>query len=297
MPGLEFHPLSELRGEAAELLAERFARQRAAEALLPEVEDFEAHLPADGLVATRNGKAVAYLAGAVSEEHAMARWLFAGHAAREPEALRDLFALQAEAFGVSRFMVTVPATEPELIDVWFRLAFGCQAVWAVQAVRRAEPVDFAGIVRLAVPDDIEAIVDFDELLYDHQVESPSFSEFTAPPREQLRAEAGAVWEETYVPFVAEVDGHVIAILGLYYKPGGDLRVPDRNIDLTFAVTRPEARGSGSMLALTAHAMNWAHEHDFRSMTVDWRSVNMLSSSYWPKRGFRPTYLRLYRRVP
>ena len=33
------------------------------------------------------------------------------------------------------------------------------------------------------------------------------------------------------------------------------------------------------------------------MTTDWRSVNLLSSRYWPRRGFRPQYLRLYRAVP
>ena len=53
MPSLEIHPLSELRDEAAGLLAERYARQRAAEQLLPEIEDFAAHLPEeDGLVAS-----------------------------------------------------------------------------------------------------------------------------------------------------------------------------------------------------------------------------------------------------
>jgi hypothetical protein len=44
-------------------LAERYARQRAAEPLLPEVDDFEPHVPEAGLVATRGGEAVAYLAG------------------------------------------------------------------------------------------------------------------------------------------------------------------------------------------------------------------------------------------
>src|SRR3954468_5941668 len=128
MASLEIHPLSELRDEAARLLAERFARQRAAEPLLPEIEDFAAHLPAEGVVATRGGEAVAYLGGELDEETQIARWLFAGHAAREPEALRDLFADQAAELGVSRFMVTVPATDPALVDAWFRLAFGCQAV-------------------------------------------------------------------------------------------------------------------------------------------------------------------------
>ena len=62
MAGLEIHPLSDLRGEAATLLAERYARQRAAEPLLPEVDDFEPHVPSEGHVATRAGQALAYLA-------------------------------------------------------------------------------------------------------------------------------------------------------------------------------------------------------------------------------------------
>ncbi len=295
MPSLEIHPLSELRGEAARLLAERFAKQRAAEPLLPKVDDFETHVPTEGHVATRGGEAVAYLAGAVDEEHRMARWLFAGHAAREPEALRDLFALQAAELGVSRFMLTVPATAPELVDVWFRLAFGCQAVWAVREVAAARPIDFGGAIREATPDDTEAIIDFDVLLYDHQATSPSFSEFTAPPREQIRTEVWA--DDAFLPFVAEVDGRVVGLLGLYHRPEGDLRVPASNIDLAFAATRGDVRGTGAGLALTEFAFNWARENGFRSMTVDWRSVNLLSSRFWPRRGFRPQYLRLYRAVP
>ena len=298
MASLEIHPLSGLRDEAANLLAERYARQRAAEPLLPDVGHFEAQLPEEGHVATRAGEVVAYLAGAVDRTSEMARWPFAGHAAREPEALRDLFAFQTRELGVSRFMLTVPATDPALIDVWFRLAFGCQAVWAVREVGPADPVEFGGSIRRATPDDLEAIVDFDQLLYDHQVTAPSFSEFSAPPRDELRAEASEIWaDDTYIPFLAEIGGEAVGMLGLYRRPEGDLRVPSSNIDLSFAVTRDEVRGSGAGVALTAFALRWAHEHGFRSMTVDWRSVNLLSSRFWPRRGFRPQYLRLYRAVP
>jgi predicted N-acetyltransferase YhbS len=299
MASLEIHPLSDLRDEAANLLAERYARQREAEPLLPEVDDFEVHISEAGHVAVRDGQAVAFLAGAVDDETKIARWLFGGHAAREPETLRDLFAAQAEEFGVSRFMLTVPARDTELVDVWFRLAFGCQAVWAVREVERVDPVDFGGTIRLATPDDMEAVNELDESLYAHQAATPSFSEFVAPPREQLRAEAAELWDgsETYVPFVAERDGRVVALLLLYRRPVGDLRVPENNIDLAFAASRDEVRGTGAGLALTAHALNWAHAHGFRSMTVDWRSVNLLSSRFWPRRGFRPQYLRLYRAVP
>jgi GNAT superfamily N-acetyltransferase len=296
MPGLEIHPLSGLRDEAAVLLAERFARQRAAEPLLPEIDDFEPHVPAEGHVATRGGEAVAYLAGAADGD--TARWLFAGHAAREPEALRDLFATQAGELGVSRFMLTVPAGERELVDTWFRLAFGCQAVWAVREVAREEMVDFGGTIRPATPDDVEALIDFDELLYVHQAVSPSFSGLDTPNRDDVRKEYDEVWgDDTYIPFVAERDGAVAGMLALYRRPADDLRVPAANIDLAFAATRDDVRGRGVGLALTAHAMRWAAEHGFASMTVDWRSVNLESSRFWPRRGFRPQYLRLYRAVP
>jgi GNAT superfamily N-acetyltransferase len=296
VPSLEIHPLSELRGEAAGLLAERFARQRAAEPLLPEVDDFEAHLPVDGHVATRGGTAVAYLAGAVDGD--MARWLFAGHAAREPEALRDLFEAQAGELGVSRFMLTVPAREPELIDAWFRLAFGCQAVWAVREVEPEQPVEFGGVIRPATRDDVDALIELDQLLFTHQAVTPSFSGLVPASRDELRTELEEMWEDdTYVPFVAEADSGVVGTLGLYHRPAGDLRVPAHNIDLAFAATRDEVRGSGAGRALTAFAFAWAHEQGFRSMTVDWRSVNLLSSRFWTNRGFRPQYLRLYRAVP
>jgi GNAT superfamily N-acetyltransferase len=295
VPSLEIHPLSELREEAAGLLAERFARQRVAEPLLPDVDDFEPHVPADGHVATRGGEAVAYLAGSVDGD--MARWLFGGHAAREPEALRDLFALQAEELAVSRFMLTVPASDAELVDTWFRLAFGCQAVWAVKEVAPFE-AEFDGAIRPAEPNDVDELFPFDEMLYEHQQASPSFSGFPTPPAADLRAEWDDVWkDDKFVPFVAEHDGEIVGLLGLYRRPEGDLRVPENNIDLAFAATRSEIRGSGVGLALTAHGMSWAAEHGFHSMTVDWRSVNLLSSRFWPNRGFRPQYLRLYRAVP
>src|SRR5438067_11236043 len=86
VPSLEIHPLSDLRDEAARLLAERYARQRAAEPLLPPIEDFAAHVPddEDGIVATRGGEAVAYLAGVANDGAATVG--FAGQAASEPEA-------------------------------------------------------------------------------------------------------------------------------------------------------------------------------------------------------------------
>jgi hypothetical protein len=33
------------------------------------------------------------------------------------------------------------------------------------------------------------------------------------------------------------------------------------------------------------------------MVTDWRETNLLSSRFWPGRGFRRSFLRLYRSIP
>jgi GNAT superfamily N-acetyltransferase len=299
MPELRVEALSDAhREECGALLAERFARQRAAEKLLPEVGDFAAHLPStEGMVATRGGRVVAYVAGEVTD--GVARCGFAGCAASEPEAIRDCFAALATEWGTSRFAVAVPASDGNLVDAWFRLAFGCQFVWGVRETAPAEPVDFGGLVRHATRDDLDALAGFDKLLWDFQAGPPSFSGITTPPLDELRAEWLETFDEAerYAPFVAERDGRVVGHLLLYRRPTGDLRVPESNLDLADAATLAAVRGTGVGLALVAHALRHAHEQGFRSLTVDWRSVNLLSSRFWPARGFRPQYLRLYRAVP
>ena len=298
MASLEIHPLSDLRDEAARLLSERFARQRAAEPLLPEIADFAAHVSVEeGIVATRGGEPVAYLAGEVKGDIATVG--LGGHAASEPEALRDLFAVLAVRWDVTRFAVAVPASDERLIDTWFRCGFGCQFMWAVREVEPAAQVDFGGRIRASTPDDLAAVAGFDRELWRHQAGSPSFSGLDVGTTADFEDEWRELWQEEEYPShqVAEIDGRVVGHVLLYDRPTGDLRVPDGNIDLAHVVTLPEVRGSGVGLALSAAALNWANKHGYRSMTTDFRSVNLLSSRFWPKRGFRPQYLRLYRSVP
>jgi GNAT superfamily N-acetyltransferase len=154
-------------------------------------------------------------------------------------------------------------------------------------------------IRPSTPDDLEAIAEFDEILWLLQTRPPSFNGVSVPSRDELRAEWRDLWDETelYTHFVAEQDGRTVGHILLYRRPEGDLRVPPDNIDLALAATLDDVRGTGIGVALTAHVLAWAHDHGFRSMTADWRSVNLLSSRFWPRRGFRPQYLRLYRAVP
>ncbi len=221
----------------------------------------------------------------------------AGVAASDAEAVRDLYAHLARTWP-PRHQVLVPASAPELVDAFFRLAHGLQFVLAVRGTEPSAPVDFGGTIRPGVPDDLPAIAAFDRILWQVQAESPSFSGM-AVDAEDFEAEWAGLWDDPLFPLhvVAERDGRVVGHALLYDRPTGDLRVPEGNVDLAHAATLAEVRGTGAGLALTAHVLSWAHEHGFRSMTTDWRSVNLLSSRFWPRRGWRPTHYRLYRAVP
>lgn len=298
MASLEIHPLSDLRDEAARLLADRFARQRAAEPLLPEIDDFAAQVPEeDGLVATRGNQAVAFLTAAPKDD--VAYTSIAGVAATEPEAVRDLFAALAPELGVSRFMAFVPASEPELVDAFFRLSFGRSATLATQEAAPQPAVDFGGTIRKSAPGDLRAFAELEHMLYAHLREAPSFSGLAPETIEQHEDGSRDLWDDPnrFWSFVAERDEEIVGGLVMYRRPFDDLRIGEDSVDLAFAATRPGVRGSGTGLALTHHALTWAHERGFRSVTTDWRETNLLASRFWPKRGFRPTYLRLYRAVP
>src|SRR5437660_5971745 len=129
-------------GAAAELLAERHRRHRAAEPTLPARfedpaaarEEIEAAWHRDGASGAAgffDGRLVGYLLGAPDDE---AHWGgpnvwvgHAGHAAVELELVRDLYGLAAERWvdeGRPRHYVQVPASEPELLEAWYRLCFG-----------------------------------------------------------------------------------------------------------------------------------------------------------------------------
>jgi GNAT superfamily N-acetyltransferase len=297
MPGLEIHALSGLRDEASRLLGERYARQLLAEPLLPEIDDFSAYLPEEGLVATRGGAAVAFLGGTVDDGWATVGQ--GGVAASEPEAVRDLFAALAARWGVSRFTAFVPASEEPLVDAFVRLVFGRQATLAVREAGSGEPVEFDGALRTTTPDDLRALAELEHMLWALLRDPPSYSGLAPETIQQHEEGWSDLWDkpDDLWSFVAEHGGRVVGAVVMYRRPTGDLRVPRDNVDLAFAATCEDVRGTGVGLALTHHALAWAQERGFRSVTTDWREVNLLASRFWPRRGFRPQYLRLYRAVP
>ena len=321
VPGVETRPITEPDLDAAgHLLADRHRRHRQAVPLLDArfedpaqtraaVEQLLRTDGASGAVATGGGEVVAFVLGVPQSAETWGPnvWVqSAGHAASDAEALRDAYAAAAAIWveaGRTRQYVLVPASDAALVDAWFRLSFGQQQVHGILA-----PTD----TDAAVPDgfsirpprlgDIEELIDVDLALPRHQALSPVFSDVQPWSREDSRAE----WKKT----IAGDEEHVL--IGFHgdrpvacwsmtdwshsQHDEGLLHI-DRAAYLGFAVTVPEARGAGIGHALTEASLSWAAREGYPAVVTDWRVTNLLASRFWPRRGFRPAFLRLYRSIP
>jgi GNAT superfamily N-acetyltransferase len=307
MAGLEIVPFGDAHlDEAAALLAARHARHREAEPLLPDGLDFRGEVEKEWRKEGASGVFAgdAYVIGAASE-FAGISWLRVGVSGQaiegDPERMRDLYAAAAQRWvdnGHTRQAVFVPSHDRELVDAWFRLGFGGSATLALRETGpEAEPFDGNVEIRRGTPDDFGEAARLERELSSAMRPSPSFSDIPLQSLEEIEAEwRGDEDADKYELFVAERDGRIVGHTLLYRRPP-DLRVPPDAIDLAQGSTEPEARGTGVGRALTEHVIRWAHEHGHPAMTTDWRLTNLWASRFWPRRGFRVAFLRLYRSIP
>ena len=285
---------------AAEMLAARHARHREAEPLLPADVDFRAQVESEWSVEGASGviSPHGYLLGRPA--HGWFTVGIGGHAVDgDREHARDLYAAAAQRWvdaGRTQHAIYLPSSDEPLVDAWFRLSFGASGVFAMRETASEEPFDGHVTMRPGGPDDFGTAARLEIAMHEAMEPSPSFSDIPLKSPEETEAE----WREDdfspYELFVAERDGGVVGHLLLYRRPH-DLRVPAGSIDLAPASTYPDARGTGAGRALTAHGIRWAYENGYTAMTTDWRMTNLWASRFWPKRGFRTTFLRLYRSIP
>jgi GNAT superfamily N-acetyltransferase len=306
-------------GAAGRMLAERHRHQREAEPLLPrryedaaaaqlEVEEAWRRDHASGAIALLDGKFSGYLVGAPRPPRQWGPnvWIeAAGHAVAEPELLRDLYAAAAmrwvEDARTSHYVLT--PNDAALVETWFRLGFGQQHVHAVKEVPPVALSRPHGVsVRRAGPADIEAVVLLDLVLPEYQAGSPVFSRGPIPVPADIRAD----WEEeladpTFGIFLADVDGRPVGTAvgapASVSSAHSGLARPEGAAVLGYAATLPEYRGRGAGIALTEAVFEWARKAGYSTVVVDWRETNLLSSRFWPNRGFRRTFVRLYRSIP
>lgn len=294
---------------AAALLAERHAQHRAIEPTVPPLagarELIESELDeagASGAAALAGDELVGFLVGRRKDDAiGPATYVMAPcHAVRDPEVTRDLYALASERWvdeGSRRHFAFVPS-RAEQLDPWIRLSFGASAAQAARETAVVTPPETGVVVRPGDDGDLAESARLDLVLSAHLAAAPSFGGLAVPSYEEALEEWRDTWDDgRFTHFMAERDGHVVGHLLLYRRPADGIRVPADGIDLASCATVPAARGSGAGVALTAHALTWAHENGFPVMTTDWRMTNLLASRFWPRRGFRETFRRVYRSIP
>jgi GNAT superfamily N-acetyltransferase len=317
MSRLEVRPLAaDDLPAAAALLAARHRAHRSAvpalSALYEDAAEAEKVLPSladsSGAAAFRDGQMVAYVLGSTKTSPAWGpnMWIeSAGTAASDPEALRDAYALAAQRWvdeGLTAHYVLMPATDPEIVRVWYRLGFGQQHAHAIRAALPSEPsVPDGLVIRRAERDDIPVLAELDVALPHHQGLSPTFSAGATPTIEESLESWAEDFDDTdYTTFVAVRDGAVIGTaIGCALEKSsmhiGPARVPDAAF-LGFAAVLPAARGAGAGRALGEAVLRWAAWEGFTSVVTDWRVTNLLSSRAWPALGFTETFVRLHRAI-
>ncbi len=317
MSRLEIRAFSEDHIDAAgSLLAARHREHRAAEPLLSErfadadtareeVASLWVEEHASGAVALCDGHVAGFLLGTRKNDQKWGAnvWVeAAGYAVDEPELVRDLYAFSSQRWvdeGRTRHYALVPALDDQ-VEAWFRLSFGAQQAHGIKEVG---PQVWPPGTRRAEHRDIEALIELVPLVSDHQALAPVFSgiDLDEDANELHAMLVAEIANDELGELVYEMDGRVVASFELVPVENGSmhrgLAQPDGAALLGWAASLPDIRGSGAGLALTEAAFAWAHEQGYATMVTDWRETNLLSSRFWPARGFRRSFLRLYRSIP
>ena len=302
---------------AGVLLAARHVRQRAVEPLLSdrfeepdaaraEIESAWAAEGASGAAALVDGSLVGYMVGAPRPGRGWGPNVWVepgGHAAEDAEVVRDLYAHAAAVWvgaGRTSHYAVVPATDPALLDAWFRLEFGQQQGLGIREVPHTAGELGPVSVRIATAGDVDDLVRLD-ILGEYQTTSPTFAAHTAPGFEEARTEAlEEVSDPRAATLIAELDGRPVGLATVAPAEYSGLHTsvarPDDACILGYAATLPEVRGSGAGIALTEGVFAWARDQGYRTIVVDWRVPNLLSSRFWPGRGFRTSFVRLHRTI-
>ncbi|HET9541324.1 MAG TPA: hypothetical protein VFQ46_12050 [Candidatus Limnocylindria bacterium] len=191
-------PFSDAHADgAALLLAERQARLRANLAALPErwcdpavaasrVDALRATDSVVGFAAVEGDRLVGFLIGETRLDAPWDRagWVeLAGHAVdpAQPDVARDLFAAWSaklvHELGVFRYLVNMPATDPDAVEAWSQLNFGQMHCGAIRSTDASDlgALDPSIVVRAGVAGDEAIMGNASELIWREQASPPSWS--------------------------------------------------------------------------------------------------------------------------
>lgn len=315
----------DLIDEAAQLLALRHQKDRLAMPVLPARFESERDAAiairtewekpgAQGVAMMEKGALVGYLFGTRTENQMRARhvWMsFAGHGIAEGQSVdmyRDLYAAAAQQWvdeGYFAHYSLIPAHDAALAHAWFCLGFGHEQVhgclsleaYKEQAAHEV-PVPDAEL-RLATPNDRQALADVSQWIRTYQSRAPIFGVALPEDAQTIRDGYSQLAEDPEADvWIVERKGRILSFQGYFpaEEGPGNMLVPANGVELGVAATQPEYRGLGINQALTKYALAQLKAKGKECVLTDWRMTNLQSSRYWPRQGFLPIAYRLSRLI-
>ena len=249
-----------------------------------------------GLVAARNGRAVAVMTAAVRESPAGGRYarLPAEGFAVDPD-LADPTGVLAVVFGdlaapliaggVLRYYL-LHAALPRLPEALSNLGFGRYGAYGIQPAaprRRSSAV----AVHVAGAEDLETIARLALVEIQYRSAPAMFAPRQDRPLADLAAEHRTLRDNGAVHLLATLDGHDVGLLTIELTSPAPRLCPDGQPYIGPTATLPGARGQGVGHALVDAALTWAYDHGYQGVSVDFDTANPLSRPFWLNAGFHP----------
>jgi GNAT superfamily N-acetyltransferase len=210
----------------------------------------------------------------------------------------------AETMGGARVFVNVLAGDTAGRALWRRLGMRPGSVMArrpVQTWQAPAPPPSSVVVRVARPDDVEALTDL--ALEEHRYHAEYTSSGASPdqPRatsRRIAAESVAAPADGHRQLVAEDrSGRIVgSIAGSVQEWADDqiqrLLLPPRYGYVGLTVVSEPARGTGVGRALIDALMGWFADRRLDTAFLHYIADNPLSSRFWPRAGFVP-HIEIY----
>lgn len=311
---------------AARLLAERHARDRGREPLLPAAYEIPAACRDQiehaierpgwyGAVALDGNDVMGYMIGApqlFAPTHVLAAFFpprsmaisYAAHAAvpgLEYDIYRELYADVADEFvrrGFFDHIAGIAASDPAVGEAFASLSFGRHSVAAMRGVGPTERAAAGVQVHQAATEDAEVVYALVEELNLHHAYSPIYwpylRETDAASHEMS---LGLLGDPANAHWVAYEDGRPVG-MNTFMPPAflSAMTVPDRTVYLYQGIVTKDARAGGVGTALLSRAAAWAREQGYEHIGLHFASPNLQGAKFWQSSGFKPMEFGIRRRI-
>ncbi len=251
-------------------------------------------------VARRRGAVVGHLYGAVLGEGASrAAWVGPdGSSFDDVEILASLYAVAGRAWldagathHVAWTLDDIAGTAP-----WFELGFARSSVRASHRLddQPLRPLPTGYRWRRGNLDDLNAAIELARAIDRAQALGPSF--LLDADEESLRANVTETLDDPQTIHHLITHGRRIVAQAITFPLDPRRGSYDESWHLSTVAVADDHRRRGLAIALVDRVLTDARAHGGRIMETSWRVTNRDAQRFWLRYGFRPTYVRLQRRV-